>query len=350
MCYTNSQKKGTRGADMEIDFVVTWVDGNDTAWQEKKRNVGNASEFRTKTDDRDERYRDWDNLQYWFRGVEQFAPWIRKIHFVTCGHLPKWLNTEHPKLHIVKHEDFIPAEFLPTFNSHSIEWNFHRIPGLSEEFVYFNDDMYLLNKLSPEDFFVGKRPVDMLALQPDVANTDDTVMPYIYLNNAMLLAKYFKKYENMKRQPGAYFYIGYPPKYFFYNLLETAFPRFTGFYTVHGPSPLKKSTYEKLWELERDLLTEVCNHPFRHKDDVNQYVLREYQKLSGDFVPGNVQRLCSYYDIGNNNRALTETIRKQKSPIVCINDSNHEINFEKAKKELNEALEFRLWKRSSFEK
>ena len=83
---------------------------------------------------------------------------------------------------------------------------------------------------------------------------------------------------------------------------------------------------------------------------MNQYVLREYQKLSGNFVPKNVQRLCSYYDIGNDNRALTKTIRKQKSPIVCINDSNHAIDFEKAKRELNEALEFRFWEKSSFEK
>ena len=56
----------------------------------------------------DERYRDWDNLQYWFRGVEQFAPWVRENSFVTWGHLPKWLNTEHPKLHIVKARRFHP--------------------------------------------------------------------------------------------------------------------------------------------------------------------------------------------------------------------------------------------------
>ena len=79
----------------------------------------------------------------------------------------------------------------------------------------------------------------MLALQPDVTNVDDTTMPYIYLNNAMLLAKYFDKRQNMKKQPGSYFHIGYPAMYFFYNFLEIMFPRFTGFYTVHGPSPLK---------------------------------------------------------------------------------------------------------------
>ena len=126
-----------------IDFVITWVDGNDPKWQEEKDKTLIAQGLGVHIDGRKERYRDWDNLQYWFRGVEKYAPWVRKIHFVTWGHMPEWLNVDHPKLHIVKHEDFIPKEFLPTFNSHTIEWNFHRIEGLSEHFLYFNDDMFL---------------------------------------------------------------------------------------------------------------------------------------------------------------------------------------------------------------
>ena len=190
----------------------------------------------------------------------------------------------------------------------------------------------------------------MLALQPDVANTDNEVMPYIYLNNTMVLAKYFDKYSNIKKQPGAYFHIGYPPMYFFYNMLELAFPRFTGFYTVHGPSPLLKSTYRKLWDMEPELLDQVCSHPFRHKEDINQYVLREYQKLSGEFVPENVRKWCGYYDIEVYNKKLVKAISRQEKKIVCINDSNHEIDFEKAKKEVNTALERLLPERSSFER
>ena len=221
----------------EIDFVITWVDGNDPDWQKQKMEYSMQPDLSQKQDDRKERYRDWDLLRYWFRGVERFAPWVRRIHFVTWGHLPSWLNKEHPKLNIVNHKDFIPEKYLPTFNSHAIEWNMHRIPGLAENFVYFNDDMFLIKKVRPEQYFKNDLPVDMLALQPDVANTKDQVMPYIYLNNAMLLAKYFDKRENMKKQPGAYFHPGYPFMYFIYNMLELAFPLFTGFYTVHGPSP-----------------------------------------------------------------------------------------------------------------
>ena len=272
---TEGEKKVNRREKEPIDFVITWVDGNDQKWQEEKDKMLIAQGLGVHIDGRKERYRDWDNLQYWFRGVEKYAPWVRKIHFVTWGHVPEWLNVDHPKLHIVKHEDFIPKEFLPTFNSHTIEWNFHRIEGLSEHFLYFNDDMFLLNKVKPTHFFKHGKPVDMLALQPVVANKDNEVMSYIYLNNAILLAKHFDKYENMKKQPGAYFHVGYPLKYYCYNVMEMAFPRFTGFYTVHGPSPLKKSTYETLWQAEPELLRKVCSHPFRHKEDVSQYVIRE---------------------------------------------------------------------------
>lgn len=333
----------------EIDFVITWVDGVDPAWQEDKRECMRQQGMEVKVDDREERYRDWDILQYWFRGVEKFAPWVRKIHFVTYGHLPKWLNTKNTKLHIVNHENFIPEKYRPTFNSHVIEWNFHRIHGLSDNFVYFNDDVMLLKPVKRQNFFVGNQPVDMLALQPDVTNVEDTTMPYIYLNNAMLLAKYFDKRDNMKKQPGAYFHMGYPPMYFFYNMLEAMFPRFTGFYTVHGPSPLKKSTYETIWNLEPELLDHVCSHPFRHKEDVNQYVLREYEKLMGNFVPKNVKKFCKYYNLKKKNKDLVDTIVNQKVASVCINDSNTEIPYEKVKKELKKAFEQILPEKSSFE-
>ena len=132
---------------MNIDFIITWVDGNDQVWQEEKAKYSG----KTTGDDRAKRYRDWEFLQYWFRGIEQCAPWVNKIHFVTCGHLPLWLNTEHPKLNIVNHKDYIPEQYLPTFSCRPIELNLHRIPGLSDNFVYFNDDMFLFQPVKQEE-------------------------------------------------------------------------------------------------------------------------------------------------------------------------------------------------------
>lgn len=102
--------------------------------------------------------------------------------------------------------------------------------------------------------------------------------------------------------------------------------------------------------MEPELLTKVCSHAFRHKEDISQYVLREYQKLKGDFVPRNIRKLCSYYDVSQNNEKLLRTITEHRNKMVCINDSNHEIDFEKAKKEINTALEQRLSQKSSYEK
>lgn len=333
-----------------IDFVTPWVDGADPAWQEQRDARARRFGEPEQCDNRSERYRDWDNLKYWFRGVEKFAPWVHKIYFVTWGHVPEWLDVNHPKIEIVRHEEYIPAKYLPTFNSHTIEWNLHRIEGLSENFVYFNDDIFLLGGLQPEHFFENGKPKDMLALQPVVANAHDAVMPYIYLNDSMVLAKYFDKRENMKKQPWAYWHIGYPFLYFAYNFLERMFPKFTAFYSVHGPAPLQKETYRILWEREAELLDETCSHPFRDRRDVNQYLLREWQKLSGNFIPANVAKLCRYFDVDDVNEVLTDVIRRQRTKMVCINDSNLPFDFEKAKTQVNEAFEAILPEKSSFER
>ena len=129
-----------------IDFVVMWVDGNDPAWQKEKE-----KDSPRKTDDSNSanRFRDWGLMPYWFRAIEKFTPWVRKIHFVTWGHLPEFLDTTNPKLNIVKHSDFMPEGTLPTFSSHALEVNLHRIPGLADNFVYFNDDMLLTSPVKP---------------------------------------------------------------------------------------------------------------------------------------------------------------------------------------------------------
>lgn len=328
------------------DIIITWVDGNDPRWQAEKNCYAPSSH----TDNRTERYRDWENLKYWFRGIEQNAPWVQKIHFVTWGHLPEWLNTNNPKLHIVKHTDFIPQKYLPTYNSHTIELNLHRIPGLSENFVYFNDDVFVISPVTPKNFFQNNKPCDMLALQPVVANPANPVMSHIFLNNTLVLSKYFKKRENIKKQWRKYYKIGYPLMYFGYNLLELAFPLFSGFFTVHGASPLCKSTYETLWQKEYEIFDTTCMHKFRHCDDINQYLLREWQKLSGDFTPQNVCRHFQYFNISDDNRKLLSAIRKQKAQIICINDANSKIDFDTVKQQINEAFTAIFPEKSSFEK
>ena len=142
----------------KIDFVVTWVDGSDEKWlKEKNKYKADKNQDASNT-----RYRDYEIIKYFFRSVEKYAPWVNKIYFITWGHVPKWLNSKNPKLVIVKHKDFIPKKYLPTFNSCAIELNMHRIKDLSETFVYFNDDMVLNNYTKEKDFFENGYPYSKL--------------------------------------------------------------------------------------------------------------------------------------------------------------------------------------------
>lgn len=329
-----------------IDFVVTWVDGSDCAWRAEKARYSGKSQ----DDDSAERYREWGLFRYWFRGVEKFAPWVRKVHLITWGHLPKWLERDHPKLHIVRHQDYIPERFLPTFNSNVLEIYMHRIEGLSRRFVYFNDDMYLAGPVNPEFFFREGKPCDMLAFQPVVANPKNPVMSHVYLNNSLVLCKYFDKRENVRKQPGAYLHVGYPLLYFFYNILELGFPLFTGFYTVHGPSPFLRDTFEELWEKEGDLLREMSANRFRSGSDVTPYLFREWQKLSGNFHPRNIQKSFGYFDVGEDNSRLVRALREKKKKVVCVNDGQVQGEFESIQAQLQGAFEGLLPERSSFER
>lgn len=332
--------------EQAIDFVVTWVDGADEAWCREKAKYLQQD----MNDDSEERYRDWGMLKYWFRGVEQFAPWVRKVHFITCGHLPAWLDTENPKLHIVKHEEYIPKEFLPTFNSNVIEMYMHRIEGLSEQFVYFNDDMLPINRMQPTDFFRNGKPCDMLAFQPVVANPKNPVMSHLYLNNILTLSKYFDKRENVRKQPLNYFHPGYPFMYFIYNVLEMAFPLYSGLYTVHGPSPFLKSTFEEVWEKEKEALAKMSSNRFRSENDLTQYLLREWQKLKGEFSAKNLHRDFKYFNIGEKDDKLIQAVKKQKSKLICVNDAEIAGDFEKIRAEIQAAFEQIMPIASSFEK
>lgn len=144
----------------EVDFVIAWVDSQDEKWLKEKQQYDPTPILKANDLTGDIRFRDWGLLKYWFRGVENFAPWVNKIHFITYGHVPEWLSVNHPKLNIVKHEDFIDLKYLPTFNSGTIELNLHKIKGLSDHFVYFNDDFYIIDSLKKTDFFKDGLPCD----------------------------------------------------------------------------------------------------------------------------------------------------------------------------------------------
>lgn len=137
-----------------IDVVYTWVDSNDPVWQEHRHEYDNAFEVQNVSANNAERYADRNELRYSLRALNLFAPFVRNIYIVTADQHPDWLADDHPRVQVVSHRDIFPdPSDLPTFNSHSIEACLHRIPGLSENFVYFNDDVFVGREVGADDFF-----------------------------------------------------------------------------------------------------------------------------------------------------------------------------------------------------
>lgn len=142
---------------MKIDIVYLWVDDNDKKWRAQKdkwleiirgeKNVYQDAAIEA-------RWRDNGEFLYSLRSVDKFAPWVNHIYIITgFGQIPKWLNTNHPKITIVPHEQIIPHDALPTFNATAIEMCIPNIPGLSEHFLLMNDDMFFNRPLSPSYFY-----------------------------------------------------------------------------------------------------------------------------------------------------------------------------------------------------
>ena len=144
---------GNLAPSFPIDVVYTWVDGSDPALAKKRAawRAGKSPRLFSGA----ALYHDNGELRYSLRSVETYAPWVRRIFIATDGQAPGWLNRAHKKICLVDHKDFIPAEHLPTFNSHVIEAFLHRIPGLAEHYIYFNDDFFLSAPCEPGDFFTA---------------------------------------------------------------------------------------------------------------------------------------------------------------------------------------------------
>eukprot|EP00833_Pecoramyces_ruminatium_P006143 jgi/Orpsp1_1/1180175/evm.model.c7180000072391.1 len=161
-----------------ISIVYTWVDGSDINFQDLKSKYNGG---KRNVNSRD---RSADELQYSLRSLEKYLPWHQgMIYIVTCQQVPKWLDTHHPRVKMVFHKDIFPKQVYPTFDSGTIELYFDKIPGISEKFIYFNDDFFINNYIHPSLFF-----------------TRDGFYPKFYKNgNLFHLSRYNHKQNLLKK-------------------------------------------------------------------------------------------------------------------------------------------------------
>ncbi|WP_426320434.1 stealth conserved region 3 domain-containing protein [Microbacterium sp. E-13] len=136
----------------DIDIVFSWVDGSSSEFR-RQRAAQMAEYVVGEGDDGPARYRHVDELRYALRSVHMYAPWVRRIFIATDSPAPAWL-LDHPKVTVVRSDEFFAdPSVLPTHNSHAVEAQLHRIPGLAEHFLYSNDDMFFGRPVAPEMFF-----------------------------------------------------------------------------------------------------------------------------------------------------------------------------------------------------
>ena len=329
---------------MDIDFIITWVDMNDPKWQTEffkySKDKNNSKNGVSKA-----RFRDNGLLRYWFRGVEKFAPWVRKIHFVTSGQTPEWLDVNNPKIHLVNHSDFVPSQFLPTYNSVVIERYLHKIPTLSEHFVYFNDDFFMINTVEKERFFKNGLPCDIAVFDYNPSWSQWYVR---IKNNIRLINRHFDKKEVMAQWHDKWFDKSYGMK-MRWNYILKFYNKFTTLRVPHNAQPYLKSTFEEVWAAAEKELTETSSNRFRALTDYTPELFRTWQICKGNFEPYNTYKDTKMFPLMVRPKQAVKAIQQQAYTLICLNDNVHIRDYDLVMENIRNAFQQILPKKSSFE-
>lgn len=329
---------------MDIDFVITWVDMNDPKWQAKFSKYSN-NKNNTKNGVSEARFRDNGFLKYWFRGVDKFAPWVRKIHFVTDGQKPEWLDENNPKINLVYHKDFIPSQFLPTYNSVVIERYLHKIPGLNEHFVYFNDDFYIIDNVEKERFFQNGLPCDIAVFE---YNPTWSQWYRRIKNNITIINRHFNKKEVMALHYDKWFDKSYGVKAR-WNYILNFYDKFITLRTPHNAQPYLKTTFDEVWVAAEKELTETSSNRFRSLSDYTPELFRIWQICQGNFIPYNTYNDTKMFPLMIRPKQAVKAIYRQSYTLICLNDNVHIRNYDLVMNNIKNAFQYILPEKSNFE-
>ncbi|MEW2292548.1 stealth family protein [Streptomyces sp. NPDC006743] len=278
-----------------IDVVYTWVDGSDPDWVRRRAAFSDRPYHEEAANAA--RYLSRDELRYSLRSLHLYAPWVRNIYLVTADQTPEWLNTDHPRIKVVSHKEiFKDPDALPTFNSHAIESQLHHIEGLSEHFLYFNDDVMLGQEVLPQHFFLpnglGKFYLSPALVPFGEPSPDDPPVAAAGKNNRRLIAERFG--DNIFRK------------------------------MKHVPHALHRGVLD---EIEREFPEEhrrTAASRFRSVDDISvasslhhYYAFHTQRSFSGE---GLVYRYC---DVGKPGveRVLGRLLAQRDAHVFCLNDT-----------------------------
>ncbi len=336
--------------ELKIDFVVTWLDNQDPEWQASfARYCSNAKGYKSEA-----RYRDMNIFRYWFRAVEAYAPWVHKVFLITNGKFPDWINKDNPKLVLVKHEDYIPKEFLPTFNSRTIEFHMHRIKGLSEHFVYFNDDMFLNSPVKPDYYFKQGLPCDFnfetFFNVPAYTKEDKFGIYLSMLVDIGIINGNFNRWNTVRQSLKRWYGLHLGIKGIFMSLLLSRHTKFIGFAFKHIEQAYLKSSFYEVWEKEEDFMNESCTR-VRQDATVNPYIFQYWQFASNRFYPK--RRNGFKLNIGKREDLvrIEKLLQNKNFTSICLNDTPlcSETDFVYIKEQLQKFFQKKFPQKSSFE-
>jgi len=283
-----------------IDVVYTWVDGNDPRWNEKRnRRAAEMGRDLHRVSNSQTRYINRDELRYSLRSLYYYAPWIRKIYLVTDDQVPDWLNADNDLLQVIDHKDLFPEHAsLPTFNSHAIESVLHRIPGLSEQFLYMNDDVFFSSVVHPESFFEVS----------GIARTflSRSMIPFCNENRSEIASEWGAMNAN--------------------DLIVEKFGAMMPYKTKHTPLALRRSLLQDLEDQFRVHFERLRSTPFRTANDLAPTsTLHAYFGLAKGYV---VRSDIAYRYVNlarpDLKRALDAIAYSRHSMVYCLNDTEIE--------------------------
>ncbi len=282
--------------DFDIDWVFSWVNGDDPDWKELFNQW--APDVDTDAVDKS-RFETRDDLKYALRSLEEYAPWVRTIHVLTNCKAPEWLDLNNSKIHWVDHSEVFEDEFLPTFSSHAIETVLHKIPNLSDHFVYSNDDFFLMKPARKSDFFYSNGIARLRLENYGMVNGPTTVGEPDYLNAARNSASL------LVREFGAH-----PVR------LHT-----------HSPQSMNKNVLSEMENKFQSEFLETRANKFRHSTDiaVTGFLYHHFAYLTGRAVPdgGNtrlIQQNHNFVHLFNTLLQEKNTGKLSKFLSVCVND------------------------------
>ncbi|MFI3323886.1 MAG: stealth family protein [Rikenellaceae bacterium] len=293
---------------MKIDLVYLWCNGSDPQWRSRREHFVETGAVCDPQAICDGRIADNSDLRYSLRSVELYAPWVNHIYIVTDNQSPDWLDTTNPRISIVNQNDLFDPKYLPLYNSCALELGLHKIEGLSEHYIYANDDMMLGRAVSPEFFFTADgKAKSRFIWSKSFKRCDDTYSHTINRVLDAIVGEYGAKYDFL--------------------------------YPHHQIDPYVKGSVEECLAKYCDWTEETLSHNFRSRDDMQRHIFSLFAVATGRGVVASrfrqqFSRLrqiilmflgCSKGAnsllIGLESKDIERPVKLLKPALLCFNDS-----------------------------